>query len=535
MSKASSQTSQGKSSGATRSTATLLQNQNTLGPHLCVQREATGTPVNSAAPSLVRDVVNSPGQPLDDATRSRMEPRLGHDFSQVRVHNDDRAAESARSISAKAYTAGSHVVFGEGHYSPGNSSGQSLLAHELTHVAQQASGPVEGTPVAEGLSVSDPGDRFEQAARQTSRAIASCEPAEEAPKAPTAAQPDSGRLTIQRVDDNSPAGNYTQRQTAASEGATSAAQASATASEVSAATGIFSSLIGAYTAIRSANFAERSAQASEDPPTAEPTNGGISVTDADIPEIKGLEDGKKPDTRTVQQGTDVETPNAPDISTSSGTDVESTKGEGKDARKSTSTYAKSTTNKGGSTTKRSSTSEVFKSPDERDTVKTYKVLNINQGENDSADFFVSIRSAGDDIKDGGTEPPEARGYLGGSSESNASVSFKARAGQHNKDGSATVRLLIGGTNTPPRKSLQSSGFFGGGGPKVNEKYAVQRFSAVVQFDAKPDVRAPFVDTKRLKGGIGTAVAGNGAEDGSALVTVSLPETYLPPGKKKDKK
>ena len=80
-----------------------------------------------------------------------------------------------------------------------------------------------------------------------------------------------------------------------------------------------------------------------------------------------------------------------------------------------------------------------------------------------------------------------------------------------------------------------SGFFGGGGPKVNEKYAVQRFSAVVQFDAKPDVRAPFVDTKRLKGGIGTAVAGSGAEDGSALVTVSLPETYLPPGKKKDKK
>ena len=66
-----------------------------------------------------------------------MEPRLGHDFSQVRVHTDRRAAESARAVNALAYTVGRDVVFGEGQYSPRTHSGQKLLAHELTHTIQQ--------------------------------------------------------------------------------------------------------------------------------------------------------------------------------------------------------------------------------------------------------------------------------------------------------------------------------------------------------------------------------------------------------------
>jgi hypothetical protein len=66
-----------------------------------------------------------------------MEHRFGHDFSQVRVHTDASAAESARDVNAHAYTVGGHMVFGRGRYAPSTVAGQKLLAHELTHVIQQ--------------------------------------------------------------------------------------------------------------------------------------------------------------------------------------------------------------------------------------------------------------------------------------------------------------------------------------------------------------------------------------------------------------
>jgi hypothetical protein len=69
--------------------------------------------------------------------RSFMEPRFGHDFSGVRIHTDPRAAESARSVSALAYTVGRDIVFDSGRYAPDSPAGKRLLAHELTHVVQQ--------------------------------------------------------------------------------------------------------------------------------------------------------------------------------------------------------------------------------------------------------------------------------------------------------------------------------------------------------------------------------------------------------------
>jgi len=78
-----------------------------------------------------------PGQPLDASTRAFFEPRFGHDFSQVRIHADSKAAESARSVNALAFTVGRDVVFGAGQYAPETSTGQRLLAHELTHTVQQ--------------------------------------------------------------------------------------------------------------------------------------------------------------------------------------------------------------------------------------------------------------------------------------------------------------------------------------------------------------------------------------------------------------
>ncbi len=93
-----------------------------------------------SVPSIVHEVLRSPGLPLDERTRAFMEPRFGHDFSGIRVHQDLRAAESARLLSANAYTAGSHVVFGRGRYAPGSTDGNRLLAHELTHAVQQNAG-----------------------------------------------------------------------------------------------------------------------------------------------------------------------------------------------------------------------------------------------------------------------------------------------------------------------------------------------------------------------------------------------------------
>jgi len=87
-------------------------------------------------PAAARDILRSPGQPLDQATRALMESSLGHDFSRVRVHTDGAAARSARKLGARAYTVGSHVVLGADGDRP-DPAGRRLLAHELVHVVQQ--------------------------------------------------------------------------------------------------------------------------------------------------------------------------------------------------------------------------------------------------------------------------------------------------------------------------------------------------------------------------------------------------------------
>jgi len=90
-------------------------------------------PTAAEAPSSVHEVLRSPGQPLDSTTRSFMEPRFGHDFSDVRVHTGSAAAESARAVGATAYTVGRDIVFSGGT----GPDRRALLAHELAHVLQQ--------------------------------------------------------------------------------------------------------------------------------------------------------------------------------------------------------------------------------------------------------------------------------------------------------------------------------------------------------------------------------------------------------------
>jgi len=138
--------------------------------------------------SPVHDVVASSGRPLDGPVRALMEQRLGADFGSVRLHTDGAATASAASVQARAYTVGEHVVVPEAAYRPDTTEGLRTLAHELTHVVQQRQGPVEGTDVGGGIRVSDPGDRFEQAAEQSADRVLHAETAGVGPGAPPAVQ-----------------------------------------------------------------------------------------------------------------------------------------------------------------------------------------------------------------------------------------------------------------------------------------------------------------------------------------------------------
>ena len=103
---------------------------------LSLQRFAANQAEPASLPSIVHEVLRSSGQPLDPATRAFMEPRFGYDFSQVRVHADANAAESARAVHARAYTVGRNVVFGEGQYVPGTRAGKRLALDQLMGQAE---------------------------------------------------------------------------------------------------------------------------------------------------------------------------------------------------------------------------------------------------------------------------------------------------------------------------------------------------------------------------------------------------------------
>jgi outer membrane protein OmpA-like peptidoglycan-associated protein len=123
-----------------------LQERDTRAPSGLLQRRAADTVAPRQIPAVVRSVLGTRGQPLDSGARAFMEPRLRHDFSHVRVHANPQAAESASAVGARAYTVGNDLVFGAGQYAPHSDIGRHLLAHELTHVVQQAKGGV-GTDV----------------------------------------------------------------------------------------------------------------------------------------------------------------------------------------------------------------------------------------------------------------------------------------------------------------------------------------------------------------------------------------------------
>jgi hypothetical protein len=180
-------------SAVTLNSTALLQRQCACGQHTggsaqcdgCkekeqkLQRHSNGRAHSAMVPSIVHQVVQSPGQALDPAMRNFFEPRFAHDFSAVRVHHDAEAASSAHAVNALAYTMGDHIVFAAGHYAPQTFAGKHLLAHELTHTIQQRD-QIRLDRTAAETEMGDDDGPLESEAREMAAAIMSEESNEEA-------------------------------------------------------------------------------------------------------------------------------------------------------------------------------------------------------------------------------------------------------------------------------------------------------------------------------------------------------------------
>jgi len=130
---------------------------NTTVQRFLAQRSGSGP---SEVDEETADSINSSrgsGQALDGNMAQRAGQTMGRDFSDVTVHADSNADQLSRKLGAKAFTTGQDVYFRDGAYDPGSSEGQHLIAHELTHVAQQGS----AAPVQAQMTVNDPNDKFE--------------------------------------------------------------------------------------------------------------------------------------------------------------------------------------------------------------------------------------------------------------------------------------------------------------------------------------------------------------------------------------
>ena len=132
-----------------------------------ISRYATSSEPTHAhlALELIR---RSRGQVLPTDVAARLSAALGVDVSDAVIHTDAAAAQAAKSVNAHAFATGSDVFFAAGKYKPGTKEGDELLAHELTHVVQDAEGRI---PMAsgDGLTVSTPNQSHEREAERAGR------------------------------------------------------------------------------------------------------------------------------------------------------------------------------------------------------------------------------------------------------------------------------------------------------------------------------------------------------------------------------
>jgi hypothetical protein len=96
------------------------------------------------------------GQPLTPGMATEIGQQLGPAASAARIHTDGEADHLARSVQSVAFSYGSDVYFTQGSYAPHSPAGQRLLAHELSHVRQSATGGSAGGPIVG--SANDPAE-----------------------------------------------------------------------------------------------------------------------------------------------------------------------------------------------------------------------------------------------------------------------------------------------------------------------------------------------------------------------------------------
>lgn len=104
-----------------------------------IQRKETSASLQPTAGKYISSI-NGKGNQLPADTNSFFSSRMGYDFSDVKVHTDQEASDSAKELNAKAYTVQNNIVFNEGQFNTETSEGKKLMAHELTHVVQQSTG-----------------------------------------------------------------------------------------------------------------------------------------------------------------------------------------------------------------------------------------------------------------------------------------------------------------------------------------------------------------------------------------------------------
>jgi hypothetical protein len=117
---------------------------------------------------------HGPGQSLSSPEQSFLRARMGHDFSQVRIHADSKSDQLARAVHATAFTVGQDIFFRNGSYDPTTAEGTRLLTHEATHTVQQRgseSGAGRAAAVQQRVTISEPGDRSELEADAVAAAV----------------------------------------------------------------------------------------------------------------------------------------------------------------------------------------------------------------------------------------------------------------------------------------------------------------------------------------------------------------------------
>ena len=165
-------------SGAASRRADVIQRAQKTHGNRAVQRFLSAYEPEEEDDEIARRIESAAGggSSLDAGVRGKLEGGLGANLEGVRVHTGAEADQLARSVQSVAFTSGQDIFFREGAYNPHTQEGQKLIAHEATHTIQQSRGPVEGTPSAGGVSISDPSDQYEQAAEHAAELVTRDEP-----------------------------------------------------------------------------------------------------------------------------------------------------------------------------------------------------------------------------------------------------------------------------------------------------------------------------------------------------------------------